>query len=162
MGAFGVPGGRSSDGCPARALTLWTRSPPVARGAGAPAHFPSSSNSRRQSKELCLPPEPGVPWPPTPDLTGTQGPPVASQPGVGRRGGCGLMFPAEPLCPRWCISASPLGLCRQSVPSSSTQAQEDQALPATVLSRGRTQMPALGSVRPAATATARTSPRGLC
>lgn len=162
MGAFGGPGGRSSDGCPTRALTPWTRSPPVTRGAGAPAHFPSSSNSRKQSKELSLLPEPGVPWPLTPDLTETQGPPVASHPGVGRRGGCGLMFPAGPLCPRSCVSASPLGLCGHSVPSSSTQAQEDQALPATVLSRGRTQKPASGSVRPVAAGTARTSLRGLC
>ena len=74
-----------------------------------------------------------------------------------------LMFPAWPLCPHLHISASPLGLCKQSVPSSSTQAQENRALPATVLSRGRTQKPASGSVRP--THVARAQPgqaRGVC
>ena len=41
VGAFGGPSSHSPDGC-------LTRSPPAARGAGAPAHFPSSSNSCRQ------------------------------------------------------------------------------------------------------------------
>ena len=132
------------------------------RGWGSSMLFLEQQAIAANSKELSLPPEPGVPWPPTPDLTETQGPPVASQPGIRRRGGCSLMFPAGPLCPRSCVTASPLGFYRQSVPSSSNQAQEDQALPATVLSRGHTQKPASGSVRPVATGTARTSLRGLC
>lgn len=72
----------------------------------------------------------------------------------------GLMFLAGPLCPHSCISESLLGLCGQSVPSSSIRAQEDQALPATVLSRGRTQKVS-GSV----CHTARAQPgqaRGVC
>ena len=48
VGAFSGPSSHSPDGCLTRALIPWTRSPPVARGAGAPAHFPSSSNSRKQ------------------------------------------------------------------------------------------------------------------
>lgn len=48
VGAFSGPSSHSPDGCQTQALIPWTWSPPVARGAGAPAHFPLSSNSRKQ------------------------------------------------------------------------------------------------------------------
>ena len=55
MGAFSGPGSRSSAGCPARALNPWTRSPPVARGAGAPARFSLSSKQQPQTEQGAQP-----------------------------------------------------------------------------------------------------------